>query len=166
MNRWIVILLTAVIFSAGGRFFWGQWKAKVRDNSGLQRPTTALVEYKDIRFNINSAGDIGPADQVSVRPEVNGRIATLLVDIGDVVKKGAVLFSLDDTDLQTQRSSQLTVIEGSKLQLAKVKRDFDRAAELYHESLVSKETFEDAKTDFELAKNALEREDKSLKTVD
>ena len=37
------------------------------------RPTTAVVEARDIYFAVTAAGDIGPADQVSVRPEVDGR---------------------------------------------------------------------------------------------
>ncbi len=166
MKRWLGILATLAVLTAGGWFFWGQWKARVRDNNANQGPPTATVEYKDIHFNVSGAGDIGPADQVSVRPEVDGKIATLLVDIGDVVKKGSVLFTLDDTVLQTQRSAQLTVIDGSKLQVEKAQRDYERALKLFHDSLISRETFDDDKTSFDLAKNALEKEVKALRTVD
>jgi RND family efflux transporter MFP subunit len=166
MNRWIGILAAAAVLTAGGNFFWKQWKARVRDNSGFTRAVTVAVEHKDIQFNINAAGDIGPADQVSVRPEVNGKIATLLVDIGDVVKKGAVLFTLDDTDLQTERSSQMTLIDGAKLQLAKAQRNYERSLRLFNESLIAKGVFDDTKTDFDMAKNALEIAQKSLSTLD
>jgi RND family efflux transporter MFP subunit len=165
MNRWAGILATLALLG-GGYYFWGQWKSKSRDTSGLRLPPTAVVEYKDILFSVNGAGDIGPADQVSVRPEVDGKIATLLVDIGDKVKKGDVLFTLDDRVLQTQRSSQVTVIEGAKLQLDKAKRNYDRDVTLFQEKLVSNQVFDDARTDFDLAKNVLEKEDKTLGTLD
>jgi HlyD family secretion protein len=166
MKRWLGIIATLAVLAGGGWFFWGQWKARVRDNNANQGPPVAEVEYKDIHFNVSGAGDIGPADQVSVRPEVDGKIATLLVDIGDAVKKGAVLFTLDDTVLQTQRSAQLTVIDGAQLQVEKAKRNYERALKLFHDNLISRETFDDDKTAFDLAKNALEKEQKALRTVD
>jgi multidrug efflux pump subunit AcrA (membrane-fusion protein) len=52
-----------------------------------QRDTTAEVQTKDIEFVVTVAGEITPAEQVSVRPEVNGLISELPVDVGDQVKK-------------------------------------------------------------------------------
>ena len=165
MNRWLGILAILAL-TVGGYYFWGQWKSKVRDNSGFRSPATAVVEYQDIHFSVNGAGDIGPADQVSVRPEVEGKIANLPVDIGDKVKKGDLLFTLDDTVLQTQRSAQMIVIEGANLQLAKAKRNYDRSIKLFKENLISRETFDDMKTDYDLARNSLQKEEKALKTVE
>ena len=51
-----------------------------------QRDTTAEVQTKDIEFVVTVAGEITPAEQVSVRPEVNGLISELPVDVGDQVK--------------------------------------------------------------------------------
>ena len=48
----------------------------------------AESELRDISFAVNAAGEISPAEQVSVRPEINGRIEDLPVDLGDRVKKG------------------------------------------------------------------------------
>ena len=87
------------------------------------RPTTAVVIQTNISFAVNAAGEIGPAEQVSVRPEINGKIEVLPVDIGDHVKKGALLFKLDDKELQQQRASSLTDIERAKLELEKADRD-------------------------------------------
>ena len=121
---------------------------------------------RNINFKVAAAGDIGPAEQVSVRPEVNGKIDSLPVDIGDKVKKGDVLFTLDDTDLQSERSSRLTEIEGAKLQVAKTERNFKRSKELFEEKLISQELYEDTKTEYELARNALDRSEKNLRVVD
>ena len=81
----------------------------------LSRPTTAIVVARDINFAITATGDIGPVDTVSVRPEVGGLISKLTLDIGDKVKKGDILFELDDKDLQTEKSSRQTEIAGAKL---------------------------------------------------
>ncbi|MFO1501534.1 MAG: biotin/lipoyl-binding protein [Verrucomicrobiota bacterium] len=110
MKKWIVLLLAL----AAGAWGYKAWRSRSPDPSAARlasRPTTALVETRDIRFAVNAAGDIGPAEQVSVRPEVNGKIDKLPVDIGDIVKQGDLLFSLEDYDLQTERQSQEREIE-------------------------------------------------------
>jgi RND family efflux transporter MFP subunit len=124
------------------------------------------VERRSIRFAVTAAGDIGPAEQVSVRPEVNGKIADLPVDIGDRIKKDQVLFTLDDFDLQTERASRLTDIERTKLELEKAGRDYERSKRLIAEKLISQELFEDTRTEFELKKNSLERAQKDLSLVE
>ena len=135
------------------------------------QPTTAVVGHRDINFSITAAGEIGPIDTVSVRPEVGGLIAKLSLDIGDKVKKGAILFTLNDYDLQTEKSSRKTEIEGAKLavqtqtvQLEKTKLAFDRTKELFSQKLVSQETFDNARIDFELAGNALDIAKNRLET--
>ncbi len=130
------------------------------------RPTTAEVIQTNISFAVNAAGEIGPAEQVSVRPEINGKIEVLPVDIGDSVKKGDLLFKLDDKELQQERASNLTGIERAKLELAKAERDFKRSQQLLDEQLISQELFDDTKTTFELAKNSLERAQKDLLIIE
>ena len=165
MKKWIIL---AVVLAGGA---WGvqKWRASLPGTfaSGADaHPTTAVVETRDIHFAVSAAGEIGPADQVSVRPEINGKILTLPVDIGDRVKKDSVLFTLDDQDLQTDRSSKLIEIEAAKLQLEKAKRDYERSKQLYADKLISQELFDDTKTQYELARNALERTEKALHLVE
>jgi RND family efflux transporter MFP subunit len=88
------------------------------------------------------------------------------VDIGDVVKKDDLLFALDDTDLQADRASRLTDIEGTQLALNRAKRSFERNEELHSSSLISEETYEDSKTDLDIARNTLEKAQRALQTVD
>lgn len=166
MKKFILILAILLAAGYGGFHFWKKWQEKNHASEGPQRPTTAKVEARDIQFTINAAGDIGPADQVSVRPEVNGKIAVLAVDIGDEVKKGDLLFTLDDADLQIQRASRQTDIEAAKLQVDKTKRNFERVQKLFKDKLISREEFEDARTEFDIAKNAFTRADQALSLVD
>src|SRR5881396_1355213 len=165
MKKWIIL---AVVL-AGGAWGFQKWRTSLpgtNSSASVAHPTTAAAETRDIHFAVSAAGEIGPADQVSVRPEINGKILTLPVDIGDRVKKNSVLFTLDDQDLQTDRSSKLIEIEAAKLQLEKAKRDYERSKQLYADKLISQELFEDTKTQYELARNALDRADKALHLVD
>ncbi len=158
-----LFLLVALLALAGGAYFgWRAWQ-KARLAAELpNRSTTAVAELRDINFAVNAAGEIAPAEQVSVRPEINGLLLTLPVDIGDQIKKDALLFKLDDSELQQQRASNLTDIERAKLSLDKADRDYKRAQQLLADKLISQEVYDDTKTAYELAKNALERAQKDL----
>src|SRR5947208_6247936 len=165
MKKWIIL----AVMLAGGAWGLQKWRTAVRGTGGAAgdaHTATAAAEKRDIHFAVSAAGEIGPADQVSVRPEINGKILTLPVDIGDRVKKDSVLFTLDDQDLQTDRSSKLIEIEAAKLQLEKAKRDYERSKQLYADKLISQELFEDTKTQYELARNSLDRADKALHLVE
>jgi len=150
-------VLAVLGIGAGSWYFWKNSPATNGETRSFQRPTTAVVESRDIRFAVNAAGDIGPADQVSVRPEVNGRIEELPVDIGDQVKKGDLLCRLDDRDLQIELKQRSAEIEGSKLQLIKAERIHARLKELLANSLVSQEEYDNARTDYQLATNSVDR---------
>src|SRR3989442_9606431 len=156
MKNWIVVGLLLVA-AAGGYFYWSKWQKLNPDSSAASRPTTATVELRNINFAVNAAGEISPAEQVSVRPEINGMIEKLPVDIGDRVKKGDLLFKLDDKELQQQRASNLTDVERARLELTKAERDYKRAQKLLAEKLIAQELYDDSRTTYDLAKNALDR---------
>ena len=172
---WLVVLGT---LGGGGYYAYQKWpekvafwrtaeKADAAKKSG--RPTTAVVTPRNISFAISAAGEITPAEQVSVRPEVSGRIATMPVDLGDKVKKGDVLFTLDDSDLQIERSQRQTEIEATKLQIEgarltfeKLQLDFERTKQVFENKLPldrsQRQTdVEAAKLQIEGARLALER---------
>lgn len=164
MKKWFVLL----VLLAGGTLAFNRfldWKPKKTEPT-QGRTTTAAVEQRSIHFAVTAAGDIGPAEQVSVRPEVNGMIATLPVDLGDIVKKDQILLTMDDRDLQTERSTRKAEIDGARINLEKASRDFKRSGELFEAKLISQELSDDTKTAFDLAKNSLARAEQGLALVD
>jgi HlyD family secretion protein len=161
MRTWISLIIILTL-GAGGYFGWRQYQKNQLASAAPGRPTTAIAELRDINFAVNAAGEIAPAEQVSVRPEINGLLLTLPVDIGDRVKKDQLLFKLDDSELQQQRASNLTDIEKAKLGVEKADRDYQRAKQLLGEKLISQEVYDDTKTAYDLAKNALESAQKVL----
>ena len=163
-------ILGVLVLAGGGWFGWKTWQkqeaAKVAEAAANARPTEATVETRNISFAVSAAGEIVPADQVSVRPEVNGKIDKLPVDVGDVVKSGELLFQLDDRDLRIQQASQKNAIERTKLELQQAERNYRRAEELFKSHLVAQEVFDDAKTSFDLGKNSLDNAEKALDLIE
>ena len=158
----LLILIAVAGIGFGGYSFWKRLQKDKPASTLENRPTTATVELRNINFAVNAAGEISPAEQVSVRPEINGMLEKLPVDIGDRVKRGDLLFKLDDKELQQQRASNLTDVERARLELTKAERDYKRAQQLLADKLIAQEVYDDSKTTSDLAKNALERAQKDL----
>src|SRR3989442_1233512 len=162
----LIVLIVILGAGFGGYSVWSNWQKSKLASAIPSRLTTAAVELRDINFAVNAAGEISPAEQVSVRPEINGKIELLPVDVGDRVKKGALLFKLDDKELQQQRASNLTDIERARLELEKAERDYKRAQKLLAEKLIAQELYDDSRTTYDLAKNALDRSQKDLAIIE
>lgn len=166
MKKWIVIVLVAAIAAGGGWYYFKKAEKKPVTTTQRQDKGVRKVERRSIQLSITAAGDISPAEQISVIPETSGRIEELLVDIGDNVKKGDVLVTLDDSTLLKERDTQCTDIEGSELQVERDKRTYDRAKKLYEGSLLSKEEYESAMAIYQLSTNSLVRSQKALAQID
>lgn len=163
----VLILILIGALGAGGYFFYkGRSPKEKSAERGEKQVATTRVEARDIDFAINVAGEIAPAEQVSVKPEINGRVEVLPVDIGDKVKQGQILFSLDDKELQNRRAASMTEVERAQLQLQQSQRNFKRSEELQRDKLIPQELYETTKTELELARNAVERAQRDLAVVD
>jgi HlyD family secretion protein len=165
MKKWIVVIVI-IGLGVAGYHGWNTWQKAKLASETPGRPTTAIAEVRDITFAVNAAGEIAPAEQVSVRPEINGLLEKLPVDIGDVIKKDDLLFKLDDSELQQQKASNLTDIEKCKIAVEKAERDYKRAQQLLADKLISQEVYDDTKTAFDLSRNALERSQIDLAITD
>lgn len=164
--KFLTTLIIVAVLGTGGWFFWQQYQKKKAEAPEATECATAPVESRDIRFAITAAGDIGPADQVSVRPEIGGKLAELPVDIGDRVKSNSLLCRLDDKELAAEKDSRIAEIAGAKLQVEKAERTFTRNKNLFGDNLISQEIYEDSRTDYQLATNSLVRAEKALRTVE
>src|SRR5216117_1263641 len=148
MKNWVIFVLL-IAAGYGGYTFWQKEQKNNSASLAQSRQTTTVAELRDISFAVNAAGEISPAEQVSVRPEINGKIDQLPVDIGDQVKKGSLLFKLDDKELQQEKATTVTDIERAKLNLEKADRDFKRSKQLHDGKLIAQELYDDTKTAFD-----------------
>jgi HlyD family secretion protein len=161
-----IYLLLILGFGAAGYFLWSRWQLQEASLESRQRLTTTEVERLDINFSVSAAGEISPAEQVSVRPEINGKVATLPVDIGDRIKKGDTLFTLDDQELRNQRDVNRTEVDRANLQLDQAQRTWERSKRLFEGNLISVEEMDNFKTQYDLAKNTRDRSERDLAVVE
>ena len=149
------IIIIALVLVVG---FIGYQKWQESQNAGNQgqdklknRKTTEVIQARDINFSVTVAGEISPAEKVSVRPEVHGKIAELPVDISDRVAKGELLFRLDDKDLKIEIDTRRKQIDSANLQLEQSKSEYERSKKLFNDGLISEEAFQNIKTRYEVS---------------
>ena len=145
------IIIIALLVLAVGYIGYEKWQDGQNANNQSQsklknRKTSAVIETRDINFSVTVAGEISPAEKVSVRPEVHGKIAELPVDISDRVGKGELLFRLDDKDLKIEIDTRKKQIDSANLQLEQSKSEYERSKKLFDDSLIAEEAFQNTKT--------------------
>jgi RND family efflux transporter MFP subunit len=161
----LFVLLTLAALAGGGWYFFkdkltnGKKEAEVADN------LTAIAEKRDLDFSVEISGDVTPAFQLDVKPEVGGKLKALHVMPGQTVKEGELLVEIDDTDLLSEKNSAETEIEGARLSAEKVKKNFQRSRELHEQKLISREVFDNLSAEYQIAENGLVKAQRKLQLV-
>lgn len=159
-----LVLLAAVGY--GTQWYLNQQKTVAEEEARRQQRLLAKAELRDIEYKIEVSGNVTPAFEVDIKPEVGGKIKQIYVDTGDVVKKGDVLLEIDDTDLLTEKRSAQTEIEGASLQVERAERNFLRSEKLYQSKLISREIFDNIKSELDIAKNNLQKSESRMEVVE
>jgi RND family efflux transporter MFP subunit len=134
---------------------WGLKPASADPKKEVQ--ATEKVEYRDIEFSIQLSGDLSPIDQLDVKPEVGGRLDSVMVKPGQQVKKGDLVAQIDSRDLTSERDTTIREMEGATVSVQKLERNYRRASELFEQKLISQEVYDNLKSELDLAKNTLSK---------
>jgi macrolide-specific efflux system membrane fusion protein len=142
LMRKIVVWIGVVIVVAGGAVaagwtYWAPSKAAVE-------PNTVTVERGDVEQTVLASGALEANAVTSVGAEVSGRIQTLAVKLGDVVKKGDLIAEIDSVDQQNAVKSAEASLANMKAQLSAKQADLttaqaavDRSDKLKAQNLLS-----------------------------
>lgn len=146
--------------------YWQGWPPFPHRGDRSAAPTTTVAQRGTIAPVLPLSGEVTPAFQVEVKPEIGGKIKTIHVSAGSRVAKGDPLVTIDDTDLLNERAGSEAEIEGARLVLEKARGNYERARQLHEQRLLSNEEFFNLEADFKIAKNELERALRRLQLVD
>lgn len=116
------------------------------------------VTTADIASTDNVNGVLAANVEVNVVPKVPGKVAQVLVDMGDRVNKGDVLIRLDDAELQAQLKQAQAGLAMAKtggtqasVRYQDAKNNLERMQSLFEQGAISEQQLEGAKTQLEMA---------------
>jgi RND family efflux transporter MFP subunit len=137
---------------------------------------------------VEAVGSLLALDESTISSQVEGPVTQIAVDVGDVVKEGQVMVSIDPTELQyaveTQRAavrqvraqlgigpddpppsdpSKVALVQRAAADLFDAKQKFDRAQALFEAQLISPEDRDSASARYE---NAHASRDLAIQQVD
>jgi len=166
---WLVLLPLPLLF------FWflvphqplSAFLSRTTESTAVSIPEKYILkaECRDVNDSIEVAGEVLPEFQLQVKSEVGGKIKSLHVKAGQEVKAGELLCEIDDTDLQNQKASILTEIEGAQLGIDRAQRHYERGQELLKNKVITKESYDNLESDFALARNEWAKSQRKLQTV-
>ncbi len=113
---------------------------------------TVKVEKKDISTSITATGTIEPVTSVTVGTQVSGIVAKLYVDYNSIVKKGQVIAELDKTNLVSELNTQKANLSSAQSTLNYQTANYNRYKTLYDKGLVSADDFENARLNYDKAR--------------
>jgi RND family efflux transporter MFP subunit len=164
--RWrlpLILLVLAGAAVAGGWYFTQAHpvfgvvevetaEAKVESGSGPNAGTPILT----------ASGYLVARRQSVVSSKIQGRISSLRVEEGSVVKEGDVLATLDNADAQAAISKAKADIEYARADLAEAQRQERLQEDLYRSKVSSQDALDAAKAKVNLAAAAIEQDKANL----
>ena len=163
--RFIYILIAVVVVS-GGVYLFSRTAGGMRESSQNQMIETAPVVRRElIRQTVRAVGEVSAAAATEIKSEFTGRIAVLHVEDGDVVERSQLLVELDRSEIESQEEELLRGMRSTQLRLEKAERDYERMQGLHEKGFVTEKSYDDARTEWELARNQLEIDEARLQTL-
>lgn len=109
-------------------------------------PVTTIALQQDTVFQeINTSGQFTTDEESNLAFKSGGIISRVLVQEGDAIRKGQLLATLNLTEINA-------AAEQASLAYQKAKRDYERAGNLYRDSVATLEQMQNAKTAMDLAR--------------
>ena len=161
MKSWLLLVISAVFPLTGCNFLPSQQtSAQTQPNNSFENIITNVdvetASLGSLEKEIEHIGTTAPVHQVSVRSQVEGRLLSLSVDVGDAVRQGQVLARLDDNLLAVAVNREQAELDTLESELARAKIQVKNAQIQLEEALVKLEQAENDATRYvELAKTGL-----------
>lgn len=112
--------------------------AATAGRGGPQTVGVVLAQQRDVPVSIEAAGSVVALDSVEVRPLTTGIITEVSVTEGQPVKRGAVLFKLDDRAERANLEKARAQLAKDKATQADIERQLARAKELFEQNFIAR----------------------------
>ena len=148
-TKFLIILL---ILGVGGYFVYDKF-FNIKDEK--VEFITKKAKRGSFSKKVDATGEIFATELIDVGAQVSGQIKKLYVKLGDQVKKGDMIASIDSSTQQNNidnKEAQLAIykaqLESAKVALNIAKTQFDRENALFAKNATSKQEFESAKNTY------------------
>lgn len=114
--------------------------------------TVATPGNNDISGGINASGQVEAIQSANISTRVMGYITNVYVKIGDHVKQGQLLFTVNSNDILAKRAQTDAGIAQADAALTNAKKDFERFSTLYKQQSATAKELDNASLQYYAAR--------------
>jgi membrane fusion protein (multidrug efflux system) len=118
---------------------------------------TVAVYSEMFQETVEGIGTLEALKTIEIRPEINGIVVGIHFEDSAEVRKGTLLFTLDDKKLQKELRSRQAALKAAQARLELARRSVARRRDLVAEDLVSAEDYNEAQTEVREAEAEVDR---------
>lgn len=136
---------------------FGFASCKQTPNAAMQSSSyeTMTVGTTDKEFSTSYSATIRGRQDIDIYPQVSGTIVRLCVTEGEVVRRGQLLFVIDQVPYRAALKTAEANVETARASLATAQLNYDSQRELYTQKVVSEFSLKTAENNFLTAKAQL-----------
>jgi RND family efflux transporter MFP subunit len=110
---------------------------------------TMRIERTEANAEINATGLLTTVNEAKCSFKIGGVIENITVEEGQFFRKGQLLATLKTNEIEAQ-------LQQAKLGYEKARRDYERASNLYKDSVYTLEQFQNTKTGLDIAQKSID----------
>lgn len=162
-RKYTKLIIGLVVVTLLGSLIFTYVKNKADSSANLNADTAVAVRIeeaapKSVSATVNLNGKLKPIQEIYIIPKLSGKVSNIYFDIGQSVKVGDVLFTLEDKDIRSQMKQAQAGLDMANSGLARATGGGAELQEIQLKAaLTSAEiNFDDAKLAFERTKQLFE----------
>ena len=150
-----VLILSSSLVAAGCSSSTGVEAAPETTAAAVPVIDVAVVKATtgDIESSLEISGTLAPRSRVAVKPKLPGTIEQILVDIGDAVREGQTIATLDRREIDAQADAAVAAVgvakaslDTAEASLAGAVMEYDRAKNLFEKGALPRQRLDGAET--------------------
>lgn len=157
--KYIVVVLIVAVFA--GTFVFLYKNSQPEEIRYQELP----AQKQDIARTTVLTGKIVPRNEVNIKPQINGIIAEIFKEAGQMVQQGEVIARLTVIPDMNSLSAAQSRVRLSEINLKQAQTNFDREKALFDKNLISAEEYEKTEQALSQAKEEYAASQESLEVI-
>lgn len=120
--------------------------ASANGRGAPQTVSVAVAQQRDVPVSIEAAGSVVALDSVEIRPQTTGIVTEVAVTEGQAVKRGDLLFKLDDRADRANIEKARAQLAKDKATQADIERQLARSRELFEQNFIARNAVDSLQT--------------------
>ncbi|HSJ68822.1 MAG TPA: efflux RND transporter periplasmic adaptor subunit [Anditalea sp.] len=129
------------------------------------RVTTSEVIREDVRFTQQYPASVVALEEIELRADVVGYVTGIHVQEGQKVKRGQLLYTIDQTRYEARRKQAASSLAIAEANLERVQRDVQRYEKLKEEDAIAVQVYDDALTNLRTAEQEVRSAQSNLENA-